>query len=124
MEQVEGGDLVVNRGNESRPKDGTATERNFNAVEGYDAAHKLAQVKGGSFPIHLAYHLTARPTRMSSSRTIRNKLLTALNHKRHTLTFTFVSNHTLQQPRFRNLGRQRNNSIYNFYYTYLITGTN
>ncbi|KAG6866817.1 hypothetical protein C0991_008753 [Blastosporella zonata] len=42
MEQVEGGDLVVNRGDESRPK-ATGTERNFNTVEGYDAAYKLAQ---------------------------------------------------------------------------------
>ncbi|KAG6902791.1 hypothetical protein C0995_011278 [Termitomyces sp. Mi166 len=42
MEQVEGGDLVVNRGDESRPK-ATGTQRNFNAVEGYEAAHKLAQ---------------------------------------------------------------------------------
>ncbi|KAG6845645.1 hypothetical protein H0H87_005852 [Tephrocybe sp. NHM501043] len=42
MEQVEGGDLVVNRGDESRPK-AIGAERNFNAVEGYDAAYKLAQ---------------------------------------------------------------------------------
>ncbi|KAF5377601.1 hypothetical protein D9615_005167 [Tricholomella constricta] len=42
MEQVEGGDLVVNRGDESRPK-ATGSERNFNTVEGYEAAHKLAQ---------------------------------------------------------------------------------
>ncbi|GLB36411.1 putative family of unknown function (DUF5427) [Lyophyllum shimeji] len=42
MEQVEGGDLVVNRGEESRPK-ATETERNFNSVDGYDAAVKLAQ---------------------------------------------------------------------------------
>jgi len=48
MEQVEGGDLIVNRGNESRPKADTATERNFNAVEGYDAAYKLAQVSGAA----------------------------------------------------------------------------
>ncbi|RDB28715.1 Maintenance of telomere capping protein 1 [Hypsizygus marmoreus] len=42
MEQVEGGDLVVNRGDESRPKE-AGSERNFNTVEGYDAAFKLAQ---------------------------------------------------------------------------------
>ncbi|KNZ71267.1 UPF0615 protein [Termitomyces sp. J132] len=42
MEQVEGGDLVVNRGDESRPKT-NGTQRNFNAVEGYEAALKLAQ---------------------------------------------------------------------------------
>lgn len=42
MEQVEGGDLIVNRGNESRPKD-TSDSRDINAVEGYEAALKLAQ---------------------------------------------------------------------------------
>lgn len=44
MEQVEGGDLVVNRGDESRPKDTGVEGRNLNTVEGYDAAFKLAQV--------------------------------------------------------------------------------
>ncbi|EJF66480.1 hypothetical protein DICSQDRAFT_123147 [Dichomitus squalens LYAD-421 SS1] len=43
MEQVEGGDLVVNRGDESRPKDTTDSKRELNAVDGYDAALKLAQ---------------------------------------------------------------------------------
>ncbi|KAH9853143.1 maintenance of telomere capping protein 1 [Lenzites betulinus] len=43
MEQVEGGDLVVNRGDESRPKDTADTKRDLNAVEGYEAALKLAQ---------------------------------------------------------------------------------
>ncbi|KAI6134056.1 maintenance of telomere capping protein 1 [Pisolithus thermaeus] len=42
MEQVEGGDLIVNRGNESRPKD-ASDSRDINAVEGYEAALKLAQ---------------------------------------------------------------------------------
>lgn len=45
MEQVEGGDLIVNRGEESRPKDVTSdSAREMNAVEGYEAAYKLAQV--------------------------------------------------------------------------------
>lgn len=45
MEQVEGGDLIVNRGEESRPKDGPSdSQREMNAVEGYEAAYKLAQV--------------------------------------------------------------------------------
>ncbi|EIW64912.1 uncharacterized protein TRAVEDRAFT_110515 [Trametes versicolor FP-101664 SS1] len=43
MEQVEGGDLVVNRGDESRPKDTAETKRDLNALDGYDAALKLAQ---------------------------------------------------------------------------------
>lgn len=44
MEQVEGGDLVVNRGDESRPKDAPAEARDLNAVEGLEAAIKLSQV--------------------------------------------------------------------------------
>jgi len=46
MEQVEGGDLVVNKGNESKPKETAAYEgeRDLNAVEGYEQALKLAQV--------------------------------------------------------------------------------
>lgn len=50
MEQVEGGDLVVNRGNESRPK-GNSDVRDLNTVEGYDAAIKVAQVLERRVPI-------------------------------------------------------------------------
>ena len=46
MEQVEGGDLIVNRGEESHPKDSSDGGRDFNSVEGLDAAVKLAQVGG------------------------------------------------------------------------------
>lgn len=49
MEQVEGGDLVVNRGEESRPKE-AGEGRDLNTVEGYEAALKLAQV--GSHSSH------------------------------------------------------------------------
>jgi len=46
MEQVEGGDLIVNKGDESRPKDKSEVDgRSINAVEGLDAAFKLAQVE-------------------------------------------------------------------------------
>jgi hypothetical protein len=48
MEQVEGGDLIVNSGKESRPKE-TSGSRDINAVETYDAAYKLAQVVFLSF---------------------------------------------------------------------------
>ena len=44
MEQVEGGDLIVNRGDESRSKDTPSDKRDLNAVEGLEAAMKLAQV--------------------------------------------------------------------------------
>jgi hypothetical protein len=44
MRQVEGGDLVVNRGNESKPKAAPDAPRDINAVEGYDAAIKLSHV--------------------------------------------------------------------------------
>jgi hypothetical protein len=40
---VEGGDLVVNKGNESKPKD-ASNNREINAVEGFEQALKLAQV--------------------------------------------------------------------------------
>jgi len=44
MEQVEGGDLIVNRGEESKPKDSPDSVRELNVVDGYEAALKLAQV--------------------------------------------------------------------------------
>jgi hypothetical protein len=46
MEQVEGGDLIVNKGDESRPKDVAKgqPERDLGVVEGFDAAFKLAKV--------------------------------------------------------------------------------
>ena len=44
MEQVEGGDLVVNRGDESRPKASSTEKRELHAVDGLEAAIKLAQV--------------------------------------------------------------------------------
>ncbi|KAJ3907760.1 maintenance of telomere capping protein 1 [Lentinula edodes] len=44
LEQVEGGDLIVNRGEESRPKDDAGNAaRELNTVEGYEAAVKLSQ---------------------------------------------------------------------------------
>jgi hypothetical protein len=44
LEQVEGGDLIVNRGEESRPKEeGGSAARDLNVVEGYEAAVKLSQ---------------------------------------------------------------------------------
>jgi len=42
LEQVEGGDLVVNKGNESKPKE-APSNREINAVEGFEQALKLAQ---------------------------------------------------------------------------------
>jgi len=50
MEQVEGGDLIVNSGKESRPKETPSPSRDLNAVETYEAAHKLAQVHISSLP--------------------------------------------------------------------------
>lgn len=43
MEQVEGGDLVVNKGHESKPRESTS-QRNMNAVEGLETAFRLAEV--------------------------------------------------------------------------------
>jgi len=46
MEQIEGGDLVVNRGNESKPKESGEPDpkRDLNVVDSYDTALKLSQV--------------------------------------------------------------------------------
>jgi len=46
MEQIEGGDLVVNRGNESKPKESEESDprRDLTAVDNYDTALKLSQV--------------------------------------------------------------------------------
>lgn len=44
LEQVEGGDIVVNRGRESRAKDASAHSRDLNPVEGLVAALKLSEV--------------------------------------------------------------------------------
>lgn len=46
MEQIDGGDLVVNRGNESKPKESEEPDpkRGLNAVDNYDTALKLSQV--------------------------------------------------------------------------------
>lgn len=44
MEQIEGGDLVVNRGDEVKPKETADDERDMNAVDGFGPALKLAQV--------------------------------------------------------------------------------
>ena len=46
MEQIEGGDLVVNRGNESKPKESEESDpkRDLNVVENYETALKLSRV--------------------------------------------------------------------------------
>lgn len=56
LEQVDGGDLVVNKGTESRPKDNIGPERELGGVEGYDAALKLAQVKFSLFKLCVLMH--------------------------------------------------------------------
>ncbi|KAF6766201.1 maintenance of telomere capping protein 1 [Ephemerocybe angulata] len=45
LEQVQAGDLVVSRGNEVKPKQGSSTGRELNAVDSYESAVKLAQVE-------------------------------------------------------------------------------
>ena len=66
MEQVEGGDLVVNCGDRSRPKATSAEKRELNAVDSLDAAVKLAQVRT---PFHCLTSQTCLPaSRLSSTR--------------------------------------------------------
>jgi len=56
LEQVEGGDLVVNRGNESRHKDQAQNAgRKLNAVEGLETATKLSKVRVRSIDIRPPY---------------------------------------------------------------------
>ncbi len=62
MEQVEGGDLVVNKGNESRPKSSSSQERDLNAVDGHDAAMKLAEVCFTYFLDDMPIRRDTRPT--------------------------------------------------------------
>jgi hypothetical protein len=62
MEQVEGGDLIVNRGEESRPKETNSGPRELNPVEGYEAAFKLAQANLEELIKH-----NSKPTKGKSS---------------------------------------------------------
>jgi hypothetical protein len=62
MEQVEGGDLIVNRGEESRPRETGSGPRDINPVEGYEAAFKLAQANLDELIKH-----NSKPTKERSS---------------------------------------------------------
>jgi len=62
LEQVEGGDLVVNMGKESRPKDEQGA-RNLNEVEGLEAALKLSEAE---IDEQLKRHAASSPKRKSS----------------------------------------------------------
>ncbi|KAH7340980.1 maintenance of telomere capping protein 1 [Rhizoctonia solani] len=61
MEQVEGGDLIVNRGNETRPKEGSTT-RELNALNSYDEALKLTEAEIAEMvKVHEAHPTTTEP---------------------------------------------------------------
>jgi hypothetical protein len=62
MEQVEGGDLIVNRGDESRPKESADTPRDLGAVEGFEAASKLAKVTPNPISLRVCSNSASRPT--------------------------------------------------------------
>ena len=63
MDQVKGGDLIVNRGDESKPKEDPASKvRELNAVEGYEVALKLAEVHHPSFNAEYHSNLASRST--------------------------------------------------------------
>ncbi|KAI0271559.1 maintenance of telomere capping protein 1 [Gloeopeniophorella convolvens] len=49
LEQVEGGDLIVNKGNETKPKD-NSVKRELNAADDFEHALKLAQVIRANAP--------------------------------------------------------------------------
>ena len=42
---MDGGDLVVNRGNEVKPREGASSKRELNLLDSYESAVKLAQVR-------------------------------------------------------------------------------
>ncbi|CCO27770.1 Maintenance of telomere capping protein 1 [Rhizoctonia solani AG-1 IB] len=61
MDQVEGGDLIVNRGNETRQKEGS-TDRELNALNSYDEAIKLAEAEIAEMvKVHATQSTTAEP---------------------------------------------------------------
>lgn len=65
MEQVEGGELMVNKGYESKPRE-KGSERNMNAVEGLETALRLAEVRlihRLSYPFILTENLTGKHRR-------------------------------------------------------------
>jgi len=70
MEQVDGGDLIVNVGKESRPKDGSGS-RDLNVADSYDEGFKLAQanldelVKNNSNPPPASSSAIESPTTYS-----------------------------------------------------------
>ncbi|EAU93439.1 hypothetical protein CC1G_04418 [Coprinopsis cinerea okayama7 len=74
MEQVQGGDLVVNRGNESKPKESSSGARELNAVEGTDAALKLAKANIESMVKNNA-NLQSKPSNITSPTTYSNVYL-------------------------------------------------
>ncbi|KLO20524.1 hypothetical protein SCHPADRAFT_897804 [Schizopora paradoxa] len=64
MEQIEGGDLVVNKGSESKPKDQSKPGvRNLNAVDSVEEAFRLAEANVND----LAKHDTKKESSASSS---------------------------------------------------------
>lgn len=60
MEQVEGGDLIVNKGGETKPKEDG--RRDMQAVEGLEAALKLAQVQSSMYQLFATMLTKDRPT--------------------------------------------------------------
>ena len=83
MEQVEGGDLVVNKGFESKPREkGASSERNMNPVDGMDAAFKLAEVWDQHFIFDYGLTIPFRLTYKSSSSQIQRKKTRALRRYR------------------------------------------
>ena len=71
MEQVEGGDLIVNRGAESKPKESTGTHvaRDLNTVDTYEAALKLAQANLDDFVKSNSKTNTEQPSSIHSPTT-------------------------------------------------------
>ncbi|KAF8640455.1 hypothetical protein AX17_000119 [Amanita inopinata Kibby_2008] len=98
LEQVEGGDLVVNRGNESRPKDNSSGERDLNAVDSYDAALKLTEANLEEMVKVKAKALQPKPSTIASPTTYSDVYLRV---QPFFSTFNISSSQTLQQEDLR-----------------------
>ena len=102
MEQVEGGDLVVNKGHESKPREASVKgQRNLNAVDGLDTAIKLAEVLSPKTINFMASLTIYRQTSKNSSKLRANKpqRRSLLRRTRHT-THTYISGYNLSSARF------------------------
>lgn len=69
MEQVDGGDLIVNRGDESKVKSAKGDKRNMDLVESLDTARKLAKASSQPY-LTVLLDMSGRRLSMTSLRAL------------------------------------------------------